>query len=304
MAPTLTTMTTVVLVVFDFETTGVPAETNTPVQFGARACRYSLDKREWLDDIKESSFCTDVYTEQAVSDEAFKVHGIDAKRISAAPRFDKVWEQFGAFVQGVKRSPDERVVFGGHNVIKYDLIMLAHCLVAHKMDWRAEFAKLKVVSILDTWQWAIMTGPRNQTRLGQVFKRVIGHDMENAHDALADCVAVELIVRKAALNPLDAGVGIENVGKSWPTYEERKTVAAAAVVAAAPAAAPAAAATGSVMGLGDQPAPASRARCVACGYAYVIAMGHVCLLDESLDTDFLDTNDEGEKRGEKRVKTS
>lgn len=105
--------------------------------------------------------------------------------------FQMLWDSFCQWVQSLGVHTD-RIVFVGHNVIGFDLLVLYENCRRHHCD----FFAIKWTHVLDTYrlakfEWKL---PLQHHTLSDVFEYIFQKPLVNAHQASVDAMAVADIV--------------------------------------------------------------------------------------------------------------
>jgi DNA polymerase III epsilon subunit-like protein len=178
-------------VVFDFETTGLGKTANIRiVQVGARALDSSL--------CTVSTFSSLVNPTVKIQKGAVAVHGISDERV----RREKTWAVVGAELnQWLERiravaPPDQSqppLTLLAHNGKRYDVRIL---LFENSRHGHPLPANVRHADTIDVFKRSFPG--RDSYNLGQMHADILGHELENAHDAMADVDGVCALLRKVA----------------------------------------------------------------------------------------------------------
>lgn len=149
------------IIFFDLETTGVDTQQSRVVQIAATKLKTNGEKehKQYL-----------INPTIPIPQEASEVHGIYDEDVKDSPTFKELSKNMKAFFSGCD--------LGGYNSDKFDIPLLnAEFERAGQgsIDW--EFNSVDVFSLYRK------LFPNS---LGDVYKRLVGKDLENAHDAKAD----------------------------------------------------------------------------------------------------------------------
>jgi len=159
------------IITFDVETTGVDTTTDRIVQIAAikRFPDGTVEEKNYL-----------INPERLIPEEAMNVHGITDEMVADAPTFKKLATAMGKWFHDSDVS--------GFNSDSFDCnIMLSEmdrCGLTF-LDWECHF-----VDVMKLYRHFY---PNTQEA---IYKRFFGEELENAHDALADCRASDRILEK------------------------------------------------------------------------------------------------------------
>lgn len=165
------------MIVIDLETTGLDLMNDKIVQI--TMIKYDQDGNEtiynkYVNPLKESS------------PEALDKHGLTSEFLSQFPVFSEIAREVVAFL-----GPSTEVLLG-QNLLNFDIPLLANelmkCGIAFTIHNRM---------ILDT---KVLESKLYSTSLGDMYKRYTGTELENYHDALADCRATYLVLQHQLSN--------------------------------------------------------------------------------------------------------
>lgn len=159
------------IVFFDVETTGVDTTTARIVQIAT--IKYKTDGT-----VEEK--CYLINPEIHIPQEASEIHGITDEMVADKPTFKQFSKNLRSYFEGCD--------LGGFNSNSYDINVL-----------NEEFSRAGV-GIID-WNPAlvdVMLLYRQQYsgKLGEIYKRFFGEELDGAHDALQDCRATVKILDK------------------------------------------------------------------------------------------------------------
>lgn len=173
-------------VYFDLEATDINPRTCRIIQIGA-VCG-------------SKEFNTKVKADQKINPEASKVTGIKDQDIADAPECKFALIDFFRWVDQVREN--RHVVLCAHNGVGYDYILLFSELHRWEMPPYFTLRKHGIVKVVDSLPWARVNIPPHRLiknmetgeasfRLGDLYESVLGCRFECAHDALADCRALQ-----------------------------------------------------------------------------------------------------------------
>jgi len=157
-------------VIFDIETTGADKAKDRIVQLAIHC--FDEDGKVLLSKSK-------LYNpEMPISQAALDTHGITDKMVKNAPLFSDDAKKLKKIFE------DSELI--GYNIIQFDIPILM-----------AEFDRVGVElnlsgKVIDVMKLETAVNPRT---LGAVYKRYTGEEMENAHDAMSDVKATEIILQ-------------------------------------------------------------------------------------------------------------
>lgn len=173
------------IVILDFETTGVDTSKDRIVQ----AAFLKIQPTGVT-----SKFTTLVNPLIPIDSDATKIHGITDDDIKEAPTFKDIADDILKYIKGC-----DLVTYNGN---KFDLPLLLAELnrVNKKID-------LDDIQLIDVMLIETMINPRT---LSEVYKRLTGETLENAHDAMADVNATFEIL-KHHMKYLSGKVEFENI---------------------------------------------------------------------------------------------
>lgn len=156
------------MVFLDLETTGLVITQARIVQI---ACIKETDKGDI-----EKKFL--INPEIPIPAEATAIHGITDEMVKDAPTFKNFSKGIHAFLEG------EDLV--GYNSNSFDIPILIEEFDRVGIDF-----DVSEVALIDVYRNECEINPRN---LAAVYKRMIGEELENAHDAMADTKATKAIL--------------------------------------------------------------------------------------------------------------
>lgn len=170
-------------VIFDLETTGADKSKDRIVQMGI----HMFEEKGNVSRVILSK--TKLYNpEMPISEAAFNAHGITDKMVKNA-------ELFRNDAKKLKKIFEDSELIG-YNIIQFDIPVLM-----------AEFERAGVElnlsgKVVDVMKLETLLHPRT---LGAVYKRYTGQDMKNAHDAMGDIKATEVILQHQMLKIKNEG---------------------------------------------------------------------------------------------------
>jgi DNA polymerase III epsilon subunit-like protein len=156
--------------VFDFETTGVNVKVDRPIQIAAIIRGTDLVFNQLCD------------PQMPIPPEASEVHGITNEKVAGQMSYLEALQEFQIWV--AENVPENtRFIIAGHNVIGYDLRMLA------------ELTGINItVDIIDTLVCATRLTESPNHKLSTLIQHLKLGSIEGAHDALADIRMVDLLI--------------------------------------------------------------------------------------------------------------
>jgi DNA polymerase-3 subunit epsilon len=177
-------------VFYDFETTGVGSHARV-VQFGAVCGQFA--------------FCELVNPGVPIPAAATAVHKISDGMVANSLKFLEVWRAFLAFLE--RATDASALLLVGYNSWAYDDKLL------HAELGRAGVAPEAAFGARDVWTADVMramredrrsSGSKETLKLGDVYERLVGEALRDAHDALADCRATREVLARLT-TPLEGG---------------------------------------------------------------------------------------------------
>jgi DNA polymerase III epsilon subunit-like protein len=186
----------------DIESTGLSIYRDEMTQIAVALERFNPDTGDRTRK-REHFFKSFVKATCKFDPEAVKITGISADTVKNAPPFMRVMDSLARHLDAVIPDGDIRVLVT-HNGNCFDIPFLVSqmCRVTKSADKVNEyFRALRITYLVDTLPMSRgvvdpICLPRNARgtapshKLGDVHEGVVGHRFDNAHDALADCVAV------------------------------------------------------------------------------------------------------------------
>ena len=179
-------------VFYDLETTGLSVDEDRVVQLAACA---------WHDGA-ERSFASLVNPRGPLRPQASRVNGFTAADLAAAPDFKAAWGGFVAFVRSLGEPSAVKLI--GHNSRAFDDRLLAAELQRHGLGMDAAAASVfrgdTMLAARKLLRCPFVSAPAGLARSASSAKLVTLYEarfktpLANAHDALADCRAVRLLV--------------------------------------------------------------------------------------------------------------
>jgi DNA polymerase III epsilon subunit-like protein len=211
------------LVCLDSETTGLSCYNDHIIQLAA--CTVPTDPSEFVNEDgtmeilpnPKQSFASFVHTDRRIPKVITDLTGIDSKMIQSAPQFDVVWENFRQWlISEALRCSSERsketgcdigdmtvnVCLAAHNGLRFDFPMIFSELLRFGMNLDAlTFEKMpgcpliRITNLSDTLPVFRKVFPkRSNYKLGSIHQFILGREIENAHNALADVYAMRSII--------------------------------------------------------------------------------------------------------------
>lgn len=175
----------------DFEATGLDPKNADIIQIGAVAKRQNEEKI--------ADFESLVKTKQLINSKVFEITKINNKLLENAPLFQTAIDKFQTWLDNI-RSNEENVIIIAYNALKYDIPLLCHNLVRNNVDLISFFKRCRIISFLDPLIWArfnldtcnLIRNKRGKCsyKLGDIYKSFFGVNFANAHNAMADCIAL------------------------------------------------------------------------------------------------------------------
>lgn len=163
------------VVFFDLECTSISFNPDNVRIIEIAAIKINLDTIEEVDRLYFKCNNGDVH----ISKEAYEVHGISEESVKDLPTFNDRAKEVFDFINGYD--------VGGYNCAFYDIPILYSSFLRAGLNW--EYRHLNVYDVYLNYRHY------NSGKLGDVYKRYTGRDLENAHDAFADTLATIDIYR-------------------------------------------------------------------------------------------------------------
>lgn len=179
------------VVAYDLETTGLDTLLDRVTQFAASS--------------SEGGVSLASYTNPAprkVSSKATQITGITSAQLQDSPPFHKVWAEFAQMIKTLHKDTPRDLVIVGHNSHTFDDIMLASELARMNIDLVASLKPhCENIWFGDTLRAArkmrkmgIHLHGADNLRLGTLYQKMTGRELDGAHDALNDCNAVNVLI--------------------------------------------------------------------------------------------------------------
>jgi DNA polymerase III epsilon subunit-like protein len=195
---------------YDLESTGSNPRVDAVISIGCVLTSYNRKQFHVID-----TFHTLVSTTQEIDPEAQHVHHISAGELVGKPSFPEtmvILENWWT----THLTPTSRVLLVAHNGRKFDDIMLYCNFEKHQLNFTAYLKRLKVCGFLDTlvmlkdmtkripkrYQARSKTTERFSLALGACYYSWCGqHEIINAHNAMADCMALVKVMNAPIIAP-------------------------------------------------------------------------------------------------------
>lgn len=173
-------------ILLDTETTGLSPKKDRIVQIGAHCLRTK--------DQTGSSFYFKEYVNphHPVSPGSLKVHRISQSTLERADTFAKVYERFIRWIASF--GTNKNIILLAHNGHKFDFPLLETELVRHGVDPGLLRTAVLCDSVFVFKKW--FPG-QDSYSLGKLHMKIAGREIPNAHDALADVLAIRTLVKCA-----------------------------------------------------------------------------------------------------------
>lgn len=157
------------VIFYDLETTGKDKDTNN-IRIVQISCYKYDNTTDWnlIDTFKCKCNNGDVHIEPG----AIEVHGITEESVKDCPTFQEIAPKVFEFFDGCD--------IGGYNNSFFDNSVLYMSFLRTGLKW--DYRKLKVYDVL------LLYRKHHSNKLCDVYKRLTGHDLENAHDADSDII--------------------------------------------------------------------------------------------------------------------
>jgi DNA polymerase-3 subunit epsilon len=173
------------LVTFDLETTGLSTTDDKIIEISC----VKIDKEG-----TRSTFYTLINPERSIDPEASKVHGYTKEMLSEYPTFKEVAPSLLKFIRGC--------YIGSFNGIRFDIPLLISEFNNVGIEWNPSFND--VIDVMNIYH---KHEPRN---LSSAYKFYTGKDMEGAHQAQNDVLAV-IEIMEAQITKYDLSNNIDNL---------------------------------------------------------------------------------------------
>jgi DNA polymerase III epsilon subunit-like protein len=209
----------VTVLYYDLETTGLSVRVDRIVQLAATTGK--------------EHFVTLVQPTVPVPLRASSVHGLTDERLRDAPTFPDAWKLFQDFV-GRICEPEGALHLVGHNSRVFDDRLLLAELIRHGMD-----ASSAGLSVAEVWRADSLVAarqlqkcgglePKANLRLEGLHQQRFGEVLEQAHDALADCRAVQRLLEdwpelRAQLSPEPWSTAVQSLERLCEGQPQQKT---------------------------------------------------------------------------------
>lgn len=163
------------VIFYDLECTGADKDVNKIRIIEISAIKVNIDTLEEIDRLYYRCNNDDV----PIAPDASERHGIYEKDLVGYPTFREVADEVYKFFEGCD--------LGGYYCTFYDNAILYMSFLRNKIIW--DYRHLKVYDIYTLYK------KYNSGRLGDVYKRYTGGDLEHAHEAEADILATLAVYR-------------------------------------------------------------------------------------------------------------
>ncbi len=157
------------VVFFDLECTSISFNPDNVRIIEIAAIKVDLDTLEEVDRLYFKCNNGDVH----IAKDAYEVHGISEESVKDLPTFHDRAKEVFEFVNGYD--------VGGFNCAFYDIPILYSSFLRAGFNWN--YRTLNVYDVYLNYKY------HNSGKLGELYKKYIGKDLENAHDAFADTMA-------------------------------------------------------------------------------------------------------------------
>lgn len=164
------------VIFYDLECTGADRDTNKIRIIEISAIKVDIDTLEEIDRLYYKCNNDDV----PIAPDATERHGIKEEDLIGFPTFNEVAKDVYAFFEGCD--------LGGYYCTFYDNSILYMSFIRSGLKW--DYHNLKVYDIYTLYK------KYNTGKLGDVYKRYTGNEMEHAHEAEAD-IRATLAIYKA-----------------------------------------------------------------------------------------------------------
>jgi DNA polymerase-3 subunit epsilon len=158
-----------IVVFFDLECTSISFNPDNVRIIEIAAIKVDLDTLEEIDRLYFKCNNGDIH----IAQDAYEVHGISEEDVKDLPTFhDRAKEVFD-FVNGYD--------VGGYNCAFYDIPIIYSSFLRAGLHWN--YRTLNVYDVYLNYKY------HNSGKLGEVYKKYTGKELNNAHDAFADTMA-------------------------------------------------------------------------------------------------------------------
>jgi len=208
-------------IVFDFETTGLgKTEHIRIVQVGARALDASLRPVD--------QFTSLVNPTIRIQRGAIEVHGISDERVASEETWAVIGLRLNQWMSRVRGPADGALTLLAHNGKRFDSRVLVFEHARHSLSLPPN---LHHADTLDIFKRTFPGRP--SYKLGEMHEGVLGCELENAHDAMADVDGVCALLRRAGAE--EAAAAAEACSEALEAIVKRCGVALPPAPAAAAA---------------------------------------------------------------------
>ena len=208
-------------IVFDFETTGLgKTEHIRIVQVGARALDASLRPVD--------QFTSLVNPTIRIQRGAIEVHGISDERVASEETWAVIGLRLNQWMSRVRGTADGALTLLAHNGKRYDSRVLVFEHARHGLSLPPN---LHHADTLDIFKRTFPGRP--SYKLGEMHEGILGCELENAHDAMADVDGVCALLRRAGAE--EAAAAAEACSEALEAIVKRCGVALPPAPAAAAA---------------------------------------------------------------------
>ena len=194
-------------VAFDFETTGLgkTAEIRV-VQIGAQALDAALRPVD--------RFVRFVNPSMPIQPSAVLVHGIDDARVSGEATWAEVGAAFNEWMDRVRGGVDAPLTLLAHNGKRYDARIMCFEHFRHGLRLPSGARHADTIDVLKR----VLPG-RDNYKLGEVHGDLLGRELENAHDAMADVDGMCALLRHLGADTV--GAAADKVGEPLDAIARR-----------------------------------------------------------------------------------
>lgn len=172
-------------VIFDFETNGIGKTSNIRIcQVGATALTSDFEVVDHF-----SHFCNPIVK---INKGAKEVHGLDQDFVSKFDSWDIVGGNFMRWLDLMRNADqDEPLTLLAHNGKRFDARILVSENARHGIEMSRNLYHCDSIDVMK----AIFPG-KNSYALGRIYEDVIGEQLQDAHDAMADVRGVIEILKR------------------------------------------------------------------------------------------------------------
>lgn len=198
----------------DFETTDRTPATCRIVQIGVDL--YRADEKDASKVYRAEPFSTLVKADQPMNEDAAKLTGITDIKLCQASPVSKVLLQFLQWLDQERGGLP--VVLIAHNGIEFDFVILFNEMWRWGLHPYVTLKKYGVVMLFDTLKWCRVHIPSHRLikndkgiasyKLGDIHESLLKCRFEDAHTALADCMAMKRIMETPYIQSMNPQITV------------------------------------------------------------------------------------------------